>query len=385
MKNRLLTLILSLLGTTLTAFAQQTMDVKLKITYKNAPLCNWEVTIKHGDMTLAKGTTDQNGIVQYKYVRLLSRNIDAYGYKPIKGGDKKWDVKGYIRLDENGYAAFDFQPLLEDSGMPVGMMEAAWGLTLNDCGGTGGSSGSAKKEEPISSQKPAEDSKNSDQATKETSAPALMTPEERMNGQKTMLENRIDNLNAKIQKRTAQRDKEKEGSKEYSELSYDIRDLELERDLAQVKLERVNAEIAKGYTSLNKSEKAAFDIREDALKEEQKTLKKQQKDNIPYGGTATEEKENAASGKKEKNEEEIEEDATKTYTPEELAAMSSFQLKKLKIDSNTTVTKRKLKLKTKSAFLTPEEKNTLQQEIDNLNRQVENIEAELAKRNEKEE
>ena len=119
------------------SFAQKTLDVKLILKYKNNPLCNWEVTIKHGDATIAKSKSNENGEVVFRNATIYSLNIDAYGYKAFQGGDKKWDVKGYIQLNEQGFASFDFEPLVKEVGMPVSMLENAWGLTLNDCGNVG--------------------------------------------------------------------------------------------------------------------------------------------------------------------------------------------------------------------------------------------------------
>ncbi|NBR15936.1 MAG: hypothetical protein EBU01_15370, partial [Crocinitomicaceae bacterium] len=115
--------------------AQKTLDVKLILKYKNSPLCNWDVTIKHGDVAIAKSKSNEKGEVVFKNATILSLSIDAYGYKAFNGGDKKWDVKGYIQLNDQGFAEFDFEPLVKDAGMPVSMLESAWGLTINDCGG----------------------------------------------------------------------------------------------------------------------------------------------------------------------------------------------------------------------------------------------------------
>jgi hypothetical protein len=114
------------------AFAQK--DVTLTIKYNDMLLCNWEVTIKHGDVPLAKATTDSHGVVKYNGVKLLSNDIDAFGFKPHPGGDKKWDAKGYIKLNDEGFAVLDFGPIVQEAGMPKAMVESAWGLTINDCG-----------------------------------------------------------------------------------------------------------------------------------------------------------------------------------------------------------------------------------------------------------
>lgn len=113
--------------------AQQ--DVTLKIRYNDLLLCNWEVTLKHGDVPLAKTTSDSEGICRFSGVSIMNKSVDAYGYKAHPGGDKKWDAKGYITLNDDFYAELDFGPIVKEAGMPVNMIESAWGLTLNDCGG----------------------------------------------------------------------------------------------------------------------------------------------------------------------------------------------------------------------------------------------------------
>lgn len=119
-------------------------DVSVRFVYNNAPLCNWEVTIKNGNATVAKGTTDQEGWLRLSGVSLRSKDINADGIKKTANGDKKWNVNGYIKLDEQNTAEFDFEPVVkeaaQDSGMPISMFEGSWGLTLNDCGGTQGTS-----------------------------------------------------------------------------------------------------------------------------------------------------------------------------------------------------------------------------------------------------
>jgi len=126
-------ILFSMLMVALSATAQQ--DVTLKIRYNDLLLCNWEVTLKHGDVALAKATSDAKGICQFSGVRIISKSVDASGYKAHPGGDKKWDAKGYITLNEDYYGELDFGPIVKEAGMPVSMLEGAWGLTLNDCGG----------------------------------------------------------------------------------------------------------------------------------------------------------------------------------------------------------------------------------------------------------
>lgn len=389
MKNLLL--FCSLILTTI-AIGQQTANVKLKIVYNNNPLCNWEVTLKHGDVAIGKGTTDKNGMVEFNGVTLLSKSVDAYGYKPHKNGDKKWDAKGYIKLNNDFYGVLDFGPIVKDAGMPVSMLENAWGLTINDCGQVGQSNNTtpAKTEET----KPSNTTSTNTTTPTENSNTESTTasPLENLQNQKIGLENKINSIDKKIEKKKAERSKYSESSKEHSALSYEIRDLELDKEITQIKLERTNRLIEKGGTSfLTKDERQNFDSREDKFVAEQKELKQKEKSGIPFGGSApitspTETKvENNSKDDSKQNEEKNEEEGKrKIYTSSELAAMSTAGLKKLKLENNTAISKRKVTLKTKSSFLTPQEKADLQLEIDDLIKQVELIDVELEKRSESE-
>lgn len=115
-------------------------DVNIRFVYQNAPLCNWEVTIKNGNASIGKGTTDRDGWLRLSGVSLMSKDINADGIKKTANGEKKWNVKGYIKLNDQNTAEFDFEPVVkeaaQDSGMPISMFEGSWGLTLNDCGGS---------------------------------------------------------------------------------------------------------------------------------------------------------------------------------------------------------------------------------------------------------
>ncbi|MFN0031615.1 MAG: hypothetical protein ACKVOR_05595 [Flavobacteriales bacterium] len=131
-----LTTTLLLWSTAMTA--QQ--NVSLKFTYNSQAVCNYEITIKHGDAAIGKGNTDNNGDVSFEGVPLLSKSIDVYGYKKTANGEKTFDMKGYVTLNEEYYAHIKMEELLKEmtdgSVMPQDMFAAAWGLTELDCGGT---------------------------------------------------------------------------------------------------------------------------------------------------------------------------------------------------------------------------------------------------------
>lgn len=386
----------SVLFSAFLSVAQKTMDVTLKITYRNNPLCYWDVTIKHGDIELAKGKTDDKGVVKFKYVKLLSLGIDAYGYKATANGDKKWDVKGYITLDDNGNADFDFEKLLQETGMPVGMMEAAWGLTLNDCAGSGSSSGSSSGSGTGSGSSISEQQKeDQDEWQKEQDAKAAerkaeqdqfmtdwesgKTQAEGLQNQKTQLEGKIEGLTGKINRRNGELAKLTPQSKDHSELAYEIKDLELERSLAEVKLEKTNKMIANGNAPLNKELRQDFNEREDALKAEQKQLSDDKKSGKIYGAPEEVKTEGDAKAAEEDDEESV-----NYYTEAEIANMSTVGLQKAKLSYNNKITTRKVSLKTKAAIMKQDKKARLEAEIVELTRLIGVMEAELTKRKEAE-
>jgi|GEM_PF-1395086 len=436
MKQLILTT-LSLLFVTVLSFSQKTMNVELKITYRNNPLCNWEVTIKHGDVQIAKGKTDDQGIVKFNNASLLSLSIDAYGYKSTSNGEKKWDVKGYITLGENGKANFDFEKLLEETGMPVSMMEAAWGLTINDCGqlssstsnsgtsttNSGSSASDSENSTPDKVESPVKNDEQSDWDKEQTAAEAERKAEaeqrkedfesgktaaEGMQNQKAQLEGKIEGLNGKIARRQLEVDKTTFRTKEYSDLSYELRDLVLERQLAEIKLEKTNKMIANGNAPLNKELRQDFNEREDAVKAEQKQLSADKKAGIYFGNVTplenteatkkeveienksskTEETKKEATKavevKKEETKEEETEESFTVYTEAEIANMSTVGLQKAKMSYNSKIANRKVALKTKGGMMKQDKKAKMEAEIEQLNKLIEQMNVELAKRKEAE-
>ena len=379
-------------------FAQKTLDVKLILKYRNNPLCNWDVTIKHGDVMIAKSKSNEKGEVEFKSAKLLSLSIDAYGYKSFQGGDKKWDVKGYIKLDDQGFAVFDFESIVKEVGMPVSMLEAAWGLTINDCGQIAGST--KNEEKSATAVGKTEESKPKEEEEEKYSIQDMQQDmKQGIDNSKAMYENKISNLTSKIDKKTKQRMALDPKSKEYSDISYEIRDLEVEREITKIKLEKVNIQIAKGYKPFIKSEKEPFEAREEVFDVEQKALKKQQKEGYFYGtsdlieNTSSKQKEELKPAKEKPEREKIEKNSElkqdeitdevverKFYTSSELAEMSVFNLKKYKMECNALKVKTELNLKTKSSLYTPKEIEQYKANLVDIENQIVLIENELKKR-----
>jgi hypothetical protein len=395
--------------------AQKTMNVDLTITYKGAPLCYWDVTLKHGDVAISKGKTDDQGNVKFSNVGLLSLSVDASGIKKTNNGEKKWDVKGYIQLNDQGVGKFDFEPLVKDAGMPASMLEAAWGLTLADCakGNTSSSSSNSSSNTPAKS----ESSTNSTQAPpkeeekEESAADIAKSTAETLQSTKAMQESKVSNLTNKIAKKTTERSKYTAFTKEHSALSYEIKDLELDKELTQVKLDKTNAMIAKGNMPLNKSERESFNQREDAIKESQSKLEQSKKAGILFDGVnyeakketiqtapvstpvnnspTTEKKSETMESKEVKETREESFKASETEAKPEkgiqllntsdLAAMSVINLKKLKLEQNSKIASRKVSLKAKST-LRPAQIEQYEKDIKVLEENIILLDIEITKR-----
>jgi hypothetical protein len=401
-------------------FSQERHTVTLTLKYKNNPLCNYNVTIYNGDIPISTSKSNDKGVATFSNASLLSRSINASGVKTANGSEKKWDVKGFITLDDSWSATLNFEQLIQEMGAPESLMAAAWGLTIMDCSGSSSSNNSGtssqgsgnqnndgiiKKEE---SSTPSTTTQNEEPEEQEKSLAENMADmkaqrEQQQADRKAMLEqekaqltSRVQNLESKILKRKAERDSKENGTKEWSDLAYEVRDLELEKSIVETKLERTTDELAYGNQGLSKAERESYKNRLDKFETEQKETRRKQKDDVIFGQAPASEvksetKEEKSEVKTEKKKEEkaeekkeekksSDEEEFKVYTSEEIANMSAFNLKKLKLDTNGGISRRNFTLKTKKALLKPEEKTKIEKEILDLENLVKLIEAELIKR-----
>ena len=402
----------------LSFFAQKTMNVDLTFTYKGAPLCYWDVTLKHGDVAISKGKTDDQGNVKFSNVGLLSLSVDASGIKKTNNGEKKWDVKGYIQLNDQGVGKFDFEPLVKDAGMPVSMLEAAWGLTLADCakGNTSSSSSNSSASTPAKSESSTSTTAPKEEEKEESAADIAKSTAETLQSTKAMQENKVNNLTSKIAKKTTERSKYTAFTKEHSALSYEIKDLELDKEMTQVKLDKTNAMIAKGNMPLSKSERESFNQREDVIKESQSKLEQSKKAGILFDGVnyeakketiqtapvstsvntspTTEKKSETIESKEVKEDKETKEESLKASETEakpekekgiqllntsDLAAMSVINLKKLKLEQNSKIASRKLNLKAKST-MSPSQIEQYEKDIKVLEENIILLDIEITRR-----
>lgn len=364
------------LGWVLPVSAQST--VNLTVTCEGEPLCYWDITLKQGDVVVGNGKTDDKGVARINNVRLAYSTIDIYGDKDMPNGHKDWNVRGYVDVDQQGNAELEFKPFLEEMGIPVATAVAAWGLNEGDCGGgssTSSSSSTTTAKESTSTQSTetttsdagstTETKESTEETTKAPEPVKLMTPQESLEGQKTMHENKIAKSNSKIAKLKRELDDETPGTKEHNDLLYDIRFEEIDKEISENKLEKVELMIANNYSPIPRSQKGPIDDRIDALKDEEKDLKEKQKDDIVFG--TDDEKLSAGS-------------EVSAITEEDLANMSGLDLRRAKISTSSSVGKAKMKLKTRKAFLSPEEQTALEGEIATLEKNLEILDAEIERR-----
>lgn len=359
---RTITLIVLLLSTSFFAAAE---SVKLKITYKGDGLADHTVTVMLGNAALGSGVTDSDGEVTISVSSLPSKNIDLKGEKVCDGARKSWSASGYVTLDGSNYAHLKMEDLVAEmvdaSGgmMSEGMLVASYGLV---CSGSSSDSGGS-----IASKSTGETSEESGGST--TTETPTMTKEEMQAQQKQGLENKIASIENKIERKQSKIDSGKYTDEKKDDAEQDIRELELEKQITQNKLDKLNMQMQKGM--LNKSERKAFKEKEDALKDELKAVKQEGKS----GESATSEESEEVEGG------EVEEAGSEyVITEAQLADMSNNDLKKRKIGLKKDLGQKNLKLKTRKNALSPNELKELEQEIADIEKSIEVIEAELENR-----
>lgn len=343
------------------AFAEQ---VKLKITYKGNGISGHTVSVMIGGGVLGSGVTDDNGEVTINVSTLPTKSIDLKGEKKCDGAEKKWEVKGYVTLDNNNYGHLKMEEpiaeMVEASGgfMSESMMVGSYGLI---CGGSSSSGGASSSNSASSSSSNSGSSSSTNNSSASSSAPPLMTQEEALANQKVLLENKLSSLDNKIEKNQQKIDDGKVEGEKKEEAMYDIQEWQVEKKITQNKLDKVNLQIEKG--SLNKSERENFKNNEEEYEAELDQIKEDRK-----------------KGKSLVSEEEKEEAIE--VTAEEMSAMNTMQLKKKRLDYKTKLGKLNVKLKTKRKQMSPDEINQTETQIKQLEDAIAVMDAELAKRGE---
>lgn len=331
-------------------------EVSLKITYKGQGIQGHTVHVMIGGSTLGKGVTNASGEVSISVASLPSKHIDLKGEKTCNNGSKSWEVKGYVTLDDNNFHHLKMeepmQEMVDASGgfMSMSMLAASYGLVCNEST----SSSSQSSGDNTASQEGSGSSPIGGEIN-------LPTKEETLESKKQMLESRIENIDKKLERKTEKSEEEDIKSKDKNDLLYDIKELEIEKEIAQNDLDKVNLTIEKGR--LNKADKTRFKENDDLLKEELKQVKEDRK-----------------KGKELVSEEEASNDYN--YTEEDLKNMSTLKLKKERMDLKTTLTKRKMKLKTKKTFMSPAEIEELEAKILKIEAAIEVLTKEIESRGE---
>lgn len=111
--------------------------IKLKITYNGVGVANNDITVKVGDAVLGKGKTDSNGDVSISAPSSFPKSIDLYGHVSTNNGEKNWDLKGWVYLNDDNYSHVKMEEVLEEMGgmgMPTSLIAEAWGLVFSTGG-----------------------------------------------------------------------------------------------------------------------------------------------------------------------------------------------------------------------------------------------------------
>lgn len=151
-----------------------------------------------------------------------------------------------------------------------------------------------------------------------------------------------------------------------------IREWEVEKKIAQNKLDKLNLQMEKGM--LNKLERKQFKDREDELKAELKEVKAAGK------GKAESSASEATESVEEAGEEAVETASEYEITEADLANMSNNDLKKKKLGLKSDLSKKKVKLKTRKNALSPNELKALEAEIAQIQAAIAVVDVELEKR-----
>jgi hypothetical protein len=141
------------------ASAAMAQTIKLKITYNGAGVAYNDITVKVGEIVIGTGRTDQNGDVSVSAKTNFPRNVDVYGYVKIPNGERKWDVKGVVKLDGNNFYHLQMDEVLKDMSDMIdpNTLAESWGLNHS----TQGSKSSNSNSGGISYSNPSNDASGS--------------------------------------------------------------------------------------------------------------------------------------------------------------------------------------------------------------------------------
>lgn len=377
------TLITSLLTIiAITTFAQ---DVKLKVTYKGQGVSGHTVSAYIQGQKRGSGVTNDAGEVTIHINNLNSLYLDWKGEKTCDNGEKKWEVSGYGKLDENNFYHLKMEEITEmmakESGgfISESMLATSYGLVCNGSSSSNSNTPKSSSSSNNSSNSSSDDDwfKEQDEKREQRKAERDQTMDDFMSGktreeglqnQKVSLTNSINSIDNKIQNKEQKIAKGKVSGKEVEITKLEIEELKVKKQIKQNKLEKVNLQLEK--TTLSKSERTTFKERENKLEAQRKDIKEQIKaiENSPSKNTP----ENTEKVEKEDH----------LLTASDIAKMSTKDLKLRRAKINPTIGANKVKLKLKAKKMGAAEKAELEIMNTKLSMVVDLINNELEKREE---
>ncbi|MCT4580759.1 MAG: hypothetical protein N4A35_05010 [Flavobacteriales bacterium] len=361
-------------------FAQ---DVKLKVTYKGQGVSGHTVSAYIQGQKRGSGVTNDAGEATIHINGLNSLYLDWKGEKRCDNGEKKWEVNGYGKLDENNFFHLKMEEITEmmakESGgfISESMLAASYGLV---CGGSSATSSNSPSSSNSSSAqsndqsdddwfKKQEEKREQRAAEREQSMDDFIsgkTREEGLQNQKVSLNNSINSIEQKIQNKEQKIAKGKVTGKDAEITELEIKELKFKKEIKLNKLEKVNLQLEKN--TLTKAERTAFKDRENKLEAQKKEVKEQIKA-----------KQNSSSNYTPKTTEKVEKE-DHLLTQEDIAKMSTKDLKLRRAKINPTIGANKMKLKLKSKSMGAAEKAELEIKNTKLSMVVDLINNELEKR-----
>lgn len=446
MKTGVYALILSLFLTV----SAWSANVRIKITYEGKPVVGHTVTALMGGGTVGSGVTNSSGELLFSANGLANKSVDLKGEKNCEGGRKTWEVSGYVFLDGNSYAHLKMEEVIKEAVKASGGMFSAnalvgaYGLVCsgavsssssanNNSGsseGTFGSSSSSSEgslldndDEDDSIGPPLEEGsilsgKYGNANESDIGKASEMTYEERLAAQKTQLENKVYSTEKKIKRKQDKLEKKDLSEAEKMALDLEIKELNLEKDIDQNKLDRINKTIEQGQ--LSKREKDEFKATEKELKEELKQAKEARKDaksdankeklavlkgdgstgSPQDGSTGLPQEDSTGSTQGGSTDSTEGNDNTKKtedgkglknasnqivdigFDEENLPNLTEDELQEMKTKFTTESNNKSLKRKFKGRFMEDDERIFLEKEIEALEEALEKIEAEEERRKE---
>lgn len=254
--------------------------IKLKITYNGNAVVGHNITVASAG-GIRTGTTDSNGELSVSVGSLAHKSIDLNGKKTCDNSEKKWELKGYVTLDDNNFAHVKMEVPLDEMAGEMGlngnMLAAGWGLLCNDSASNSTSSPSSSNTGVTTNASTTQETKTGNTADPKTRAELLADEKDGLNSSIALQENKI----AK-KKNSLTEDSDNLSDQEKAMIKLEIEELEIKQELNKIELETVDRELANG--SLSKADRTEFMTRKDkakntleANKEKQKTLKMEMK------------------------------------------------------------------------------------------------------------